>query len=69
MTRTNEYQQPIGEAVIDWTPRERPARIAIEGKHCRIEPLDADRHAADPPIRFTTPSSIPRAARRSAHSR
>jgi RimJ/RimL family protein N-acetyltransferase len=47
MTRTNEYQQPIGEAVIDWTPRERPARIAIEGKHCRIEPLDADRHAAD----------------------
>ncbi|SPB17183.1 GCN5 family acetyltransferase [Caballeronia novacaledonica] len=47
MTRTNEYQQLIGEAVTDWTPRERPARIGIDGRHCRIEPLDVDRHAAD----------------------
>lgn len=47
MTKTNEYQQPVGEPVIDWKPRERPARISIDGKHCRIEPLDAERHAAD----------------------
>lgn len=47
MTRTNEHQQPIGDAVNDWTPRERPARIVIEGKHCRLEPLDMDRHGAD----------------------
>lgn len=47
MTRTNEHHQEIGDAVNDWTPRERPARIAIEGKHCRLEPLDVDRHGAD----------------------
>jgi RimJ/RimL family protein N-acetyltransferase len=47
MTNINEYQQPIGEPVIGWTSRERPARIGIDGTHCRIEPLDVDRHAAD----------------------
>jgi RimJ/RimL family protein N-acetyltransferase len=47
MANTNEYKQPIGEPVNDWTPRERPARIAIDGAHCRIEPLDVERHAAD----------------------
>ncbi|BBQ01479.1 N-acetyltransferase (plasmid) [Burkholderia sp. SFA1] len=47
MTRTNEYQQAIGEPVAGWTARERPARIGIDGTHCRLEPLDAQRHAAD----------------------
>ncbi|SAL67780.1 N-acetyltransferase GCN5 [Caballeronia cordobensis] len=47
MTRTNEYQQAVGEPVADWTARERPARIGIDGTHCRLEPLDAARHAAD----------------------
>jgi RimJ/RimL family protein N-acetyltransferase len=47
MTRTNEYQQPIGDAVNGWSPRERPARIVIDGTHCRIEPLDVERHLAD----------------------
>jgi RimJ/RimL family protein N-acetyltransferase len=47
MTRTNEFQQPIGDPVPGWQPRERPARIVIDGKHCRLEPLDVDRHAAD----------------------
>jgi RimJ/RimL family protein N-acetyltransferase len=47
MTRTNEYQQPIGEAVNDWSTRERPARIVIEGKHCRLEPVDVERHLDD----------------------
>ncbi len=47
MTRTNDYAQPIGEPVIDWKPRERPARIAIDGAHCRIEPLDVEKHGAD----------------------
>ena len=27
-----------------WTPRERPARAAIEGRHVRLEPLDPARH-------------------------
>lgn len=46
-SRLNEYQQPIGPAVDNWTPRERPARVTIEGVRCRIEPVDVERHAAD----------------------
>lgn len=42
--RLNEFSQPIGAPVPDWTPRERPPRTPIEGRLCRIEPLDADRH-------------------------
>jgi RimJ/RimL family protein N-acetyltransferase len=39
--------QPIGVAVPGWTPRPRPAREPMTGAVCRLEPLDADRHAAD----------------------
>jgi RimJ/RimL family protein N-acetyltransferase len=46
-TRTNPYQQPIGEPVPDWTARARPPRATFEGRYCRLEPLDAARHAAD----------------------
>ncbi len=45
--RLNEFQQPIGDPVTGWQPRERPARVTIEGRFCRIEPIDLDRHAAD----------------------
>jgi RimJ/RimL family protein N-acetyltransferase len=45
--RQNEYQQPIGPPVIGWTPRPLPPRTALVGRHCRLEPLDAGRHAAD----------------------
>jgi RimJ/RimL family protein N-acetyltransferase len=27
-----------------WTPRPRPARVALEGRYCRLEPLDPKRH-------------------------
>ncbi len=45
--RTNEYKQPIGPALDGWTPRPRPARVTLAGRHCTLEPLDADRHAAE----------------------
>jgi RimJ/RimL family protein N-acetyltransferase len=45
--RTNEYQQPIGAALPEWSARERPARVSLEGVHCRVEPIDVERHAAD----------------------
>lgn len=45
--RTNEYQQPIGDALSGWTARERPARVNIEGARCRLEPIDVERHAAN----------------------
>ena len=28
-----------------WTPRALPPRTALEGRFCRVEPLDVDRHA------------------------
>ena len=44
---TNAHGQPIGWPVPHWTPRPRPGRVTLEGRHCRIEPLDADRHGAE----------------------
>ncbi|MBV9913883.1 MAG: GNAT family N-acetyltransferase [Sinobacteraceae bacterium] len=45
--RSNEYGQPIGVAVPDWTERPRPARVVLQGQYSRIEPVDVARHAAD----------------------
>nr|WP_198297791.1 GNAT family protein [Bordetella genomosp. 9] len=47
MTRLNEYGQAIGDALPDWTPRARPPATPMQGRYCRIEPLDPARHAAD----------------------
>jgi RimJ/RimL family protein N-acetyltransferase len=43
----NAFGQPIGLPVPGWSPRPRPPRTAMEGRFCRVEPLDADRHAAE----------------------
>lgn len=43
----NSYQQPVGPAVPDWTSRPAPQRCDISGHYCRLEPLDAQRHAAE----------------------
>ena len=45
--RRNEYDQPVGEPVPDWSPRLLPAQVTLKGEHCRLEPLNADRHAAE----------------------
>ncbi|MFI9629915.1 GNAT family N-acetyltransferase [Streptomyces sp. NPDC052042] len=45
--RLNEYGQPIGHPLPDWTVRPVPARVTLEGRFCRVVPLDADRHADD----------------------
>ncbi|MFZ3236514.1 MAG: GNAT family protein [Stellaceae bacterium] len=45
--RCNEFGQPIGAPLPDWAPRQRPPRTAMEGRFCRVEPLDPLRHAAD----------------------
>lgn len=45
-SRTNEHGQSIGLPVVDWRGATAPLREPIEGTHCRLEPLDADRHAA-----------------------
>ena len=43
---TNAFGQPIGEALAGWAARPRPPRGGMEGRLCRLEPLDAGRHAA-----------------------
>jgi len=45
--RTNAFQQPIGPALPGWTPRPRPPLEPAIGRYCRLEPLSAERHAAD----------------------
>jgi RimJ/RimL family protein N-acetyltransferase len=44
---TNHLGQPIGFPLAGWTARSRPPRSAMEGRFCRVEPIDPDRHAAD----------------------
>ncbi|HEX6840688.1 MAG TPA: GNAT family protein [Stellaceae bacterium] len=43
----NHLGQPIGRPLPGWEARPRPPRSAIEGRFCRVEPLDPSRHAAD----------------------
>lgn len=46
-SQVNAFGQPIGFPVPGWSPRPRPSRIVLEGRYCRLEPLDPDRHTAD----------------------
>ena len=44
---TNHLGQPIGFAVPDWVPARLPPRTPLEGRWCRVEPLDVARHAGE----------------------
>lgn len=37
---------PLGAPVPNWTPPPAPPATALEGTYCRLEPLDAEAHAA-----------------------
>src|SRR5438132_516556 len=41
----NAFGQRIGFALPDWNPPPPPMRVPLEGRFCRVEPLDAARHA------------------------
>jgi RimJ/RimL family protein N-acetyltransferase len=43
--RANSFGQPIGPELPGWLPPTRPARTVLEGRFCRVEPLDVERHA------------------------
>ncbi len=43
----NEYKQAVGSPVPRWQARTPPQRRTIEGRYCRLEPLDAARHTSD----------------------
>ena len=44
--RVNEWGQPVGPALPGWVRPLRPSAEVIAGRYCRLEPLDAQRHAA-----------------------
>ena len=46
MVSTNRFGQPIGSALPGWTPPAPPARIAMAGRYCRLEPMH-ERFASD----------------------
>lgn len=43
--RLNHLGQPVGPDVRDWKPPPVPPREPLQGRFCRVEPLDAERHA------------------------
>ncbi|HXY99322.1 MAG TPA: GNAT family protein, partial [Stellaceae bacterium] len=45
--RVNSLAQPIGAALPGWQKRPPPPRTPMEGRFCRVEPLDPERHAAE----------------------
>ena len=45
--RRNEFGQPIGFDLPGWKPPPFPPHVALAGRYCRLEPLNAARHARD----------------------
>lgn len=43
----NDLGQPISYPVPDWQPVPFPTRVTLQGRFCRVEPLDAARHGRD----------------------
>lgn len=43
--RYNELGQPVGAPVAGWKEPPRPPRTPMQGRYCRVEPLDPARHA------------------------
>jgi RimJ/RimL family protein N-acetyltransferase len=41
----NHLGQPVGFVVPDWKPARPPTREPMEGRYCRVERLDSERHA------------------------
>jgi len=45
--RYNDYQQPIGDALPNYRAGETPSIDCLQGRYCRLEKLDAERHGND----------------------
>ena len=46
MPELNEYDQPVGDLLSEWSPRLPPAPVTLEGRYVDVEPLGVH-HAAD----------------------
>ena len=44
---TNDLGQPIGFPLPDWQACDHPRGAIMQGKLCRLEPVDVDKHAHD----------------------
>ena len=44
---TNEYNQPIGEALPNFSLGEMPSIKVLEGVYCRLEHLSVEKHLDD----------------------
>lgn len=44
---TNQYNQPIGEALADFSVGETPHITLLEGNYCLLEPLSVAKHSDD----------------------
>lgn len=45
MEQRNGFGQPVGVEVPGWTARPVPPRTPMQGRYCRVEPMDPARHA------------------------
>lgn len=43
----NQHGQTVNDIVPDWKCARALTRTPLTGQYCRLEPLDAERHAAD----------------------
>jgi RimJ/RimL family protein N-acetyltransferase len=41
----NALQQPVGMVVNNWKVPPLPSRVKMQGRFCRLEPIDPERHA------------------------
>lgn len=47
MTHYNEFSQAVGAPLPGWQAPAAPARHILQGRFCRLEPLDPARHGAE----------------------
>ncbi|MZI92933.1 GNAT family N-acetyltransferase [Vibrio sp. CAIM 722] len=43
----NQFGQPVGNNLLNWQPRQPPQNMVLQGRTCRIEPLNVPKHLND----------------------
>ena len=51
---------PVGPRLADPGPAKRPERVVLEGRYCRLEPIDPERHQDDLYAALTVPDAVRR---------
>ncbi|MDJ3787813.1 hypothetical protein LEI94_25345 [Salmonella enterica] len=45
--RLNKFKQPVGAELPGWKRANQPCGKMLEGRYCRLERINAERHAVD----------------------